>query len=193
MLAAGRSRRMGQPKALLAAAGETFLERTIAALRDGGCGEVVAVVRRPVGPEARRIAAVAGGCGARVVTVAGEGEQIDSLRAGLRALAPAAAAAVVSPVDLPQLHAGVVRALLVAFRRTGAPVVLPAYRGRHGHPVLFAREVFAELLAGPLAEGARSVVRAHAADRVEVALDEPGVLLDVDTPADYRRVVEHGS
>jgi molybdenum cofactor cytidylyltransferase len=66
---------------------------------------------------------------------------------------------------------------------------LPGHRGKHGHSVLFARRVFQELLTDPLPEGARSVVHAHRAELLEVPVEEDGVLHDVDTPADYRRIV----
>ena len=57
----------------------------------------------------------------------------------------------------------------------------------HGHPVLFKREVFAELRAADSAVGAKAVVRANAARVLDVEVDDPGVTIDVDTPADYER------
>jgi CTP:molybdopterin cytidylyltransferase MocA len=190
VLAAGRSRRMGEPKALLALRGETFLARTVAALRDGGCGDVVVVCGPASNETARRIARDAEVLGARVaVNEAVDSEQADSLRAGLLALSPAATAAVVLPVDVPAVGAAAVRAVIDAFRARGAPIVRAAHGGRNGHPVLFARAVFAELLADDLPEGARTVIHRHgsAVESVEVASD--AVLTDVDTPEDYRRLV----
>lgn len=179
---------MGQPKALLPAAGDTFLRRAVDALRAGGCDEVTVVVRPPADDDSRRIDTEARASGAAVVA-ADSREQVDSLRAALRADGGAAEAVVVTPVDLPHTGGGVVAALIGAFRGTRAPVVVPTYRGVHGHPVLFSRAVFAELLDGALPEGARSVVHAHAHELAEVAVEEAGVLHDVDTPADYRRHV----
>jgi molybdenum cofactor cytidylyltransferase len=66
--------------------------------------------------------------------------------------------------------------------------MVPARAGKHGHPVLFARAVWAELLDERLEGGARTVVHAHAADRVEVAVAE--LAEDVDTPDDLRRLRE---
>jgi CTP:molybdopterin cytidylyltransferase MocA len=134
------------------------------------------------------VAEAAAALGARTVAnPAADAEQIDSLRVALRALPPEAEAAAVALVDVPEVDADTVRAVLDGFRRTRAPVVLPAHGGRHGHPVLFARAAWAELLAAGLAEGARTVVHAHAADRVEVAV--PALPRDVDTPDDYRRLL----
>jgi CTP:molybdopterin cytidylyltransferase MocA len=189
VLAAGRSRRMGEPKALLALDGTTFLARAVAALRDGGCGEVVVVTGPESDETGGRIRGEARALGARVaVNEAESSEQADSLRAGLLALSSLAAAAVVLPVDVPAAGAESVRTVIAAFRARGAPIVRAAHGGRNGHPVLFARAVFAELLADDLPEGARTVIHRHgdAAESVEVAAE--GVLSDVDTPDDYRRL-----
>jgi molybdenum cofactor cytidylyltransferase len=193
VLAAGRSRRMGAPKPLLVFRGATFLERVVRALRGGGCGRVVVVVGPEADPAATRIAEAARAAGAEVVVnPVPEAEQVDSLRAGLAALPPDAEAAVVAPADMPGMDAAAVRALVDAFRARGAPVVRATHGGRHGHPVLFARRVFPELFADPLPEGARSVIRAHADEVEEVPVASAAVLLDVDTPADYRRLLEEG-
>jgi CTP:molybdopterin cytidylyltransferase MocA len=182
VLAAGRSRRMGEPKAFLRLGGASFLERAVAALRQGGCGAVWVVAGAD--ETGARVARGAAAMGAHVA-VSGEPEQVDSLRIGLHALPAEAEAAAVLPVDVPEVEAATVRAVTEAFLRTRAPVVVPEQGGRHGHPVLFARGVWPEL-HGELAEGARTVVHAHAADRVEVPVSAlPG---DVDTPDDLRRL-----
>ena len=188
VLAAGQSRRMGRPKALLPLRGATLLEHAVRALAGGGCRPVVVVtgpdtddVARRIGDEARRL-------GARVaVNPAADSEQVDSLRIGLASLEEAATAAVVLPVDVPGADADAVRLVVDAFRERGAPVVRAVHEGRHGHPVLFARPLFAAFSTGTLPEGARTVIHAHA-DRVEeVEAGGAGVLHDVDTPADFRR------
>jgi molybdenum cofactor cytidylyltransferase len=93
-----------------------------------------------------------------------------------------------APVDLPLVSPATVRAVVEAWERTGAPVVRPSYRGRHGHPVLFDARVFQELRAADLSAGARVVVRAHAAESCDVETDDIGALEDIDTPDDYFRV-----
>lgn len=191
VLAAGRSRRMGAPKPLLEVGGESFLAHVAGVLRGGGCSEIVVVVGAQEEEAAHRIASEAREAGTRVVVnPLPEAEQIDSLREGLRALPPETEAVVVTPADFPRIEARTVRALIAAFRRAGAPIVLPTYGGRHGHPTLFARAVFPELLADPLPLGARSVVHAHADDLEEVPVEDAGTLFDVDTPADLRRLRE---
>ena len=191
VLAAGRSRRMGQPKAFLRLGGLTFLERAVAALREGGCGEVVVVAGPRDDGAAREIADAAAHLGARVTVNPDPGsEQVDSLRAALRALGGEVAAAVVIPVDVPGVSAGDVRAVVEAFGRDDPPppIVQPFDGTRHGHPVLFARAVWPELMADPLPDGARTVIHAHAAERAEVRV--PRLPSDVDTPEGYRRLLE---
>ena len=171
---------MGTPKASLEIDGETFLQRATRTLIDGGCSEVVVITPpdenlQPGGP---------------VKAAAGPGgEQIDSLRAGLRALPRNTAAVVVMPVDHPLVRADTVRVLISRFEETGAPIVLPDHDGRHGHPVLFAAAVYDELLDENLPEGARTVVHEHADELEEVTVDDPGIHADVDTPDDYERYV----
>src|SRR5262249_4639254 len=84
-------------------------------------------------------------------------------------------------------------ALLDAWRTTRAPIVRPAYQGRPGNPVLFAATLLPELAAVAGDEGGRAVVRRHAAAVLLVAVDNPGVLQDVDTWESYRALVAEQS
>ena len=189
VLAAGRSRRMGRPKAFLALGGRSFLERAVAALRAGGCDPVVVVAGPRGDAAADETALAAERLGARVArNPDAESPQVASLRAGLRALGAEVEAAVVTPVDVPRADAETVRALAAAFASGGAPVAQPFDGVRHGHPVLFARAVWPELMADPLPDGARTVIHAHAVERAEVRV--PVLPADVDTPEDYRRLLE---
>lgn len=179
VLAAGRSSRMGAPKPLLELEGRTFVEAAVRALREGGCRDVVAAVA------SEETAAAARSVGARVVEGEPAGEQIDSLRRGLDALGPDVEAAAVLPVDHPRVRPATVAALLEAWRSDPDAVVRPVHDGQPGHPTVFPRRSWSALRDPTLPEGARSVV---AAERVtDVAVDDPGVLLDIDTPETYRR------
>lgn len=186
VLAAGRSRRMGEPKAFLRVGDQSFLQRAVTALREGGCAHVLVVTGPLDDDTALRIAEEAALLDAAIaVNPAAESEQADSLRTGLAALPPEAEAAVVAPVDVPDVSGALVRSVIDAFRRTGAPVALPSRGGRHGHPVLFARCVWVELMRPGLPQGARTVVHAHAGERAEVPVD--ALPTDLDTPEEYRR------
>ena len=91
VLAGGRSQRMGRPKATLKVGDETFLERAVRILGEGGCEDIVVVL----GVDDPELVDLASGSGARSASSGGGPEQIDSLRAGLRALPADVAAAVV--------------------------------------------------------------------------------------------------
>lgn len=116
--------------------------------------------------------------------------QLSSLKVGLRYLMNLPSSGVlVSLVDHPAITKAVVRLLLERFAAAHAPILIPTYRGRRGHPVLFARTLFQELLDAPLEEGARFVVRRHAAEAELVETDEEGIVLDVDYPSDYQALL----
>jgi len=193
VLAAGASRRMGSPKAALLHEGRTFVACVLGALHGAGVHDVVVVTGA-----AEQAIADALPAGAAVTLARNpdpERGQLSSLKTGLRRLtdvAPRADAVVVALVDHPAVASATVRALLDAAQALpGAAIVVPAHGGRRGHPVLFARALWAELLATPDESGARAVVRADPARVVEVAVDDRGILVDVDTPDDLRRLRAH--
>lgn len=174
---------MGRAKPMLGVDDSTFIARVVRVLRAGGCRDVVAVVS----PDDDRVGSAAAAEGARVVAnPSAGGEQIDSLRLGLRSLQAGARGVVLLPVDHPLVQHETVGALIAAFGRNGAPVVRASHRSRPGHPTLFSAAVFEELLEGELPDGARSVIAAHETAVEDVAVDDEGVLADIDTPDDYR-------
>jgi molybdenum cofactor cytidylyltransferase len=193
ILAAGWSSRMGTSKALLRAgpAGQTFLRQLAGALLSGGVADVLVVGRPEDEPLAREVAALSElGTAARFIVNprAAEG-QLSSMLAGLNAAdKPGVTGILVAPVDAPLIRSDTVSALLAVFRARGAPIVRATYRGRHGHPVIFGRAIFNELRRADPEIGAKMVVRAHQEMAVDVDLDDPAVLHDIDSPEDYERV-----
>jgi CTP:molybdopterin cytidylyltransferase MocA len=173
---------MGRAKALLDAEGQSFLARILASLRAGGAGPLLVVVRDsqdPIADEARRH-----GAGIAVNPDPTRGP-ISSLQAGIRALPGEAEALLFAPVDHPLFSPSTVEALIGGFQEHSAPVVVPAFEGWRGHPVLFGRRLFPELLEEDLPEGARSVLRRHLDERLQLAVDDQGILADIDTPEEY--------
>jgi nicotine blue oxidoreductase len=177
---------MGRPKALLPVEGETFLARTVAALRGGGCDPVFVVVA--AGDE--RAAAEGEAAGARVLTNPDPGEgPITSLRLALEALDDSAAGLVYLPVDHPLVRADTVAALVEAARGADAALALPVFGGERGHPAVFGADLFAELSDPGLEGGARTVTYRHLADALLVEVDDAGVLADIDTPELYEEAI----
>ena len=189
VLAAGRSARMGSPKALLDFRGQPFIVRILEAL------EALEIRPRLVvlGPDAPRVRpALADRDCVIVENPDVEGGPIASLRcalAALRALQPSAVLA--WPVDLPHVRVATVERLLETYRRAPTPAVVPAFGNRRGHPVIWDAGLFAELESSDAAtrHGARAVLRAHAERSTVVAVDDPAVVDDLNTPEDYERLI----
>jgi len=191
VLAAGASRRMGTAKAGLVYAERTFLAHVIAALHDGGVADVM--VMAGTAEAAVRAALPPGGRVPVLQNPAPERGQLSSLKIALEHVQrtlPEAAAIVVALVDHPAVRASTVTALLAGAATQPQPaIVLPAHCGRRGHPVLFQRSVWAEIVATSDDLGARAVVRADPRRVREVPVDDAGILVDVDTPDDFRRLL----
>lgn len=188
ILAAGRSSRMGRAKALLLCApdGETFVHRLARTLSAGGVQRVLVVGRPDASGLRDEVAAMA--VPVRFVENAdADAGQLSSVLAGLRAAGlPGTRGLLVTPVDAPLITSETVAALLGVFSSTGAPIVRAVYRGKHGHPVVFSRAVFDDLRRADPKVGAKAVLRAHERAIVNVEVDDPGVVTDVDTPEDYQ-------
>lgn len=176
---------MGTPKALLTLEGRTFVERVVHALGEGGCVSVHVVVAE--GDDAT--AAEAERSGAHVLRNPSPGEgPITSLRLVLPALDPDVDGVAWLPLDHPLVSPDVVRAILEASAAGGRPLTIPVHGRKRGHPGVFGRALFAELLDPGLEGGARTVVHRHLHEALLVEIDDPGVIEDIDTPEAYRRV-----
>jgi molybdenum cofactor cytidylyltransferase len=194
VLAAGKSSRMGRTKALLPAgpSGETFLNRIVRVLHEGGVAAIVVVI----GGDATAVRASLPHDDAALAVVENphfEDGQLSSLHVGLAAAEQRydqIEGAMVTLVDLPLISAATVRTVLDTFHaHPGAPLVRPRRDGRYGHPVIFNRSIFAELRRADPAKGAKPVVHAHSAEEVNVDVDDAGAFADIDTPEDYDRII----
>ena len=176
---------MGVPKALLDAGGVSFVARLMASLADAGCRPVVVVGASETGKLADEVGR---GPGELVVNPGGQGGQIGSLCAALDylgALADSPVAVAFTPVDNPFVAPRTVRALIGAWRRSRAAIVMPRYSDKRGHPVVADMGLAAEFRASDLPEGARTVVRRDPGRVLEVEVADPGVADDLDTPGHY--------
>lgn len=183
VLAAGASTRMGRQKLLLPIEGGRPLVRaSVEAVVAAGLDDVVVVLGR----EAAAVGAALAGLPVRTVMNPGYAEgQSTSVRAGLGALLPGTAAAVIALGDQPLPDAGLIGCLVAAFRERGAPIVVPRYRDGRGNPVLFAASVFDELGAVTGDQGGRDVIARDPTRVVEIPVDAP-MPKDVDTWTDYQ-------
>jgi len=179
ILSGGASRRMGSPKALVSYQGASFLEHLLSVTRHPAIG-----ARRVVlGPDAETILQqVALAPDEVVVNKEWERGQLTSIHAALRSLPAETEGMLLCPVDHPLVSAAVVNMLIATFLETRAPVVLPMFEGRRGHPVIFSAAVYDELLRAPLETGARAVVWAHQSDLQEVSTTEEGCVVNLNDP-----------
>lgn len=188
ILSAGASSRMGRPKALLPYREGTFLEHLIAVTRHPRIG----VTRVVLGAGAEVIRAMAKLDPSIVVLNAKwEQGQLSSICAGVRSLEGLdTEGMVLCPVDHPLVSARLVSELVERFDEEKKAVVLPTFKGRRGHPVIFSSALYAELLGAPADKGARVVVWAHSAEVLEVPTDEEGVVLNLNDPEMLKRAME---
>jgi len=190
LLAAGRSTRMRQLKALLPWKGKTLLEYQVASLLEAGVTEVVVVL----GHEAERLEALIDGKpGVRAVLNPHHREgKTTSIRAGVEALSLDVAHLVLVGVDQPR-SPETYRAVIQAHLRAGAVISKPYYGGKGGHPPAFSRQVFDELVG--LREetlGLKELMRRHIQQVRKVELGTPEVLLDLNRPEEYQDAVQQG-
>ena len=187
LLAAGLSRRMGQPKLLLPLGGRPVLRYAAERLLAASLSPVIVVT----GPEQTATASALAGLDVELVgNPSPEAGQATSVRAGIAALPPGTEAALIALGDQPFLAAEVIPRLIDALRQSGRAIAAPRYRDGPGNPVLFGAAVFPELLALGGDRGARSVVDR---DPGRVALVDIDRLMpqDIDTPEDYERLRSH--
>jgi CTP:molybdopterin cytidylyltransferase MocA len=208
LLAAGESKRMGRPKALLPWAGTTLLDYQVRQVAEAGCGEIVVVL----GHDARSMMAIVGDdvrphVSATVHPVINEEYRegrASSLRTGAKALREDAGPIVVLSVDQPR-PAQITSTLLAASEASGKDVTLPLTDGRHGHPAVVSNALLAELrVVTEETHGLRGVIAAHRDSVHEVqfelyahesAMGEPDfnalfVHVDINTPEDYEGALE---
>lgn len=179
ILSGGASRRMGTPKALLPYEGRTFLEHLLQVTKHPRIG-----LRRVVlGAGAEGIAeSISLSPEEVVVNVDWKKGQLSSLHAALRTLPAGTDGMLVCLIDHPLISRGLVHDLIERFYSSRQPIVLPVYKSRRGHPVIFSNALYEELLAAPLETGARAVVWAHRAEVSEMHTTEEGCVLNLNDP-----------
>jgi molybdenum cofactor cytidylyltransferase len=187
VLAAGKSTRMGRPKATLPLdGGDTFLTRIVRTFAAAAVDDVVVVVGHDAEVIVSSLADI--NVPARVVENPDyEQGQLSSLIAGLRVVdRPGVVAALVMLVDVPLVSAATVRAVIDRYRQTGARVVRPVRGDEHGHPVLIDRSLFDAIRRADPAVGAKPIIRANVSPAGDVVVDDAGAFADFDTPDDLR-------
>lgn len=180
---------MGSPKALVAYRGHTFVEHLLEVTRHGRVGVTRIVVGAHAGEIRERLSSWA-----REIVVNADWSkgQLSSIQAAIRSLPEGATEGMIlCPVDHPIVSAELVAKLITEFDLTGKAIVVPTYRGRRGHPVIFRASLYQKLLDASPEVGARQVVWGHAPGVGEFSTEEEGVILNIDDPATLDHALGH--
>ena len=186
VLAAGLSQRMGRFKPLLTLGAYRTIERVVNFFQAAGIGEILVVT-------GHRAAEIRQAIAHPNVRWADNPDYHDgmftSVLAGIRALPAHCHAFFIHPVDIPLVRPHTVRRLTAAFEDTSATILYPTFDGRRGHPTLIHSCLGPRILQWPGSGGLRAFLKRHEADSLEFPVVDEAVLLDLDTPADYSRML----
>lgn len=186
VLAAGQSRRMGTQKLLLPFGGQPLVARVVDELLRSPVDQVLVVV----GKDGKAITeAVADRQVQFVANTHSDDEMLRSVRCGLLATPRESTAAIVALGDQPGITADVVAELIRSFHATDRGIVVPTFKGKRGHPLLFAMQYRDEILTRYEGRGLRGLLDAHPEDVFELEVDSASVLDDIDLPRDYQRAI----
>jgi len=182
ILAAGDSKRMGQPKMLLPWGKSTVLQTVISTFQAAGIQDILVVT----GGAHNQVDALVG---QSVQIVFNEnyarGEMLSSIQMGLNEIKSESQAVLIALGDQPQVQVISIQKILQEYKLTNAPLIVPSYQMRRGHPWLVTRKLWDEILNIPVGETSRDFLNRHARDIHYVQLDTRTILQDLDTPADY--------
>ena len=188
VLSAGESSRMGRPKALLPIEGQRFIERIIRVLGLSTVARTIVVL----GHHADQLRGQLEQLPVEfVINPDYHSGQLSSLQAAIRHIKndDRCDGILVHLVDHPFIDVALVDKLIEGFFDTKKLIVVPRYKEKRGHPVIFSRELFDELLNAPVDQGAKAVVNAHRQDTLQIDWQDEGITLDIDTPELYRQHV----
>jgi molybdenum cofactor cytidylyltransferase len=175
---------MGTPKPMLKVGNRTFLEHMISTLKGGGCEKILVCLPDEHGPIAAKTLQAGGTV---ILNTNPKNGPISSLQVAIAHLNPEISGVLFCPVDYPLVTVQTIQTLVSSFKTIRAPVTLPTFKGKKGHPVIFHRDLFQELLEDDLPEGARTVVIKNLANANLIDIDDNGVTIDIDDLATYRR------
>lgn len=185
VLAAGRSRRMGQQKLLLPLGGQPVIRRIVDTARKGPLDPLI-VVTSAQGEAVGH--ALTGTETILVPNPAEDGDMLSSVRCGLTHVPAGCSAVLVLLGDQPGVTTGLIFQLVEAHERTGASIVVPSYDGTRGHPVLIHLSHRQEIMHEFDGVGLRGLLHSHRDSITEVSVASPELLEDMDLPEDYARI-----
>ena len=183
VLAAGESKRMGQPKMLLPWGKLTVLGQVIDTFQKAGIEDIVVMT----GGAHEQVQKVVKQHGVRSIFnhYFSSGEMLSSLQLGLEAQLQQAQATLVALGDQPQVQVETVRFICETFDQQRSKLIVPSFRRRRGHPWLVERSLWGQLLEMRFPQSPRDFMNELSAEIFYVDVDTPTILADLDTPQDY--------
>jgi molybdenum cofactor cytidylyltransferase len=183
VLAAGQSKRMGQPKLLLPWENTTVLGKVIETLNQAGIEDILVVT----GGAKNEVEIIAARYKARVIynVEFEKAEMLVSIQLGLKEQNAQVEGTLICLGDQPQVEERCVRKVYGAFQKNKCNLVVPSYQMHRGHPWLVSRELWGEVLEMRASESMRDFLSKHQEQIFYVEHDSPSVLQDLDTPEDY--------
>jgi len=184
VLAAGLSKRMGTPKMVLPWGNVTVIEQVLSVLVQAKIVEILVVT----GGAHQEVKAAVRSYPVRVIFNPHffDGQMIRSVQIGLSHLAENCDAAMIVLGDQPQIQKEIVEKITDVFRRTKAPIVVPSYNLRRGHPWILARELWDEVMNLKKGGTLRQILELHSKNIEYLQVNTDTILMDLDTPSDYQ-------
>ena len=185
ILAAGQSRRMGQPKMILPWGPLTVIEHVITVFQSANIRDILVVT----GGARAQVESLLESYAVRTIhnSEYEHGEMLSSLQRGLGGMRSEAEAVLIGLGDQPQVQEQTVRQVTETYRQSRSLLVMPSFQKRRGHPWLVARPLWKELLTMSSPASPRDFLNRHSTDILYANVDTPSILHDLDTPLDYER------
>ena len=187
ILAAGSSRRMGSQKLLLPYGSSTMIEKVVDQVQKSNIKHVLVVL----GPEPEKVKKVLANRGVKIcLNTRHEEGMLSSVICGIRALPQEAEAALIYLGDQPEIPPEVSNRVMEAYDDDLFGIVIPVYNHRRGHPLLIDMKYRREIEKLDLEQGLRALRHQFPEDVLEIDVDEPGILVDIDTREDYSKATK---
>jgi len=182
ILAAGSSRRMGTQKLLMPYRDSTIIETVVEHVLKSRIENIIVVL----GANANEIEEATGHLPVKFcINHNHEEGMLSSVICGFNSLPEDADAALLFLGDQPDIPPGVTNSVLAAYNDSIHGIVIPVYNHRRGHPLLVDMKYRKEIQKLDLEQGLRSLMHLFPEDVLEVEVDYPGILVDIDTREDY--------
>ena len=182
ILAAGQSKRMGQPKMLLPWGDTTVLEQVITTFKASGIGDILVIT----GGDRERVENLVRDSARTIFNPKyATSEMLSSVQLGLAKLSLESQAALIALGDQPQVQIRSVQLVIDAYRNSGSSIVIPSFRMRRGHPWLVGKFHWDEIQQMQAPKSLRDFLNRHKGEICYVDMDDDSILKDLDTPEEY--------